>query len=155
MMPRASTRQENAMPELTATDTRLLRDLAVTYRRLVILVGLQLLVGALSNGLLAGAETATERIVLSLVVLLAALGLAVVQAFHGYWVAQLLGASAPAVWAVGMFVPVLNIAVLLSLSGKAQAACKRHGVRVGFLGPHKLDIANLERRIQSGKAPSA
>ena len=40
-MPRASTRQENAMPELTATDTRLLRDLAVTYRRLVILVGLQ------------------------------------------------------------------------------------------------------------------
>lgn len=137
------------MPEPIA-DFQRLRSLATTYRRLVLLVGLQLLLGALNNGLAAGAETATERVVIGLVVLAIALGMATILAVNGFRLAALLGLTAPVAWAVGMFVPLINIIVLLTLSSRAQATCRRHGVKVGFLGPHKKDLARLEKAASAG-----
>ena len=117
--------------------------MAATYRRLVLLVGAQLLVTALGNALRAGVETPGEAVLINLVVLALALGTAVVLAINGYRLAELLDAGTPALWAVGMFIPCVSIVVLLVLSSKAQAECKRYGIRVGLMGPRTEDIDRL------------
>jgi hypothetical protein len=48
-----------------------------------------------------------------------------------------------------MFLPCINILVLLVLSSKAQAWCQRYGLRVGFLGPTKESIEELRRRLMT------
>jgi hypothetical protein len=53
--------------------------------------------------------------------------------------------SPAALWAIAVLLPILNIIVLLVISAKAQAWCKRHGIQVGFFGPTTDSIAALRR----------
>ncbi len=48
-----------------------------------------------------------------------------------------------------MFFPCLNFLVLLALSLVAQAWCKRHGIKVGFLGPTRKSIEELRRSLST------
>ena len=59
----------------------------------------------------------------------------IVAAVTAYQLMKGLDSKVPALWAVGMFVPLINILVLLSISSKAQAWCKERGIPVGFFGP--------------------
>jgi hypothetical protein len=67
----------------------------------------------------------------------------------GYRLARILGLGMPLVWAIGVYVPLINLIVLLSLSSKSQAVCHSHGVRVGLFGPNLDDVAKL---AQPGRA---
>jgi hypothetical protein len=121
--------------------------IARLYRRLVLVVGLQILlaVARIPVFLLVGGRS--SAVVLGLVGLvfgLAILVTAVLLAVTAYQLSAHL-ASVPILWALIMFVPCLNILGLLLLSAKAQAWCKQYGIRVGFLGPSLESIAELRR----------
>jgi hypothetical protein len=113
-----------------------LRGIAKSYRRLVLLVGVQLIAAWFISSLRREAEMAR----------LALFGLALVNTAFiivaAYQLAEHLGRM-PVVWAVLMLVPLLNLFGLFSLSSAAQTVCQRHGIRVGFLGPNPADLASL------------
>jgi hypothetical protein len=121
--------------------------IALLYRRLVLLVGLQILLSFLrmpasQAGALVGA-------LLLLVIFLALIGVIVAMVVTAYKLTGRLGARWPVLWALGMFVPCLNIFVLLALSSQAQTWCRRHGIKVGFLGPTKESIEELRQRMMT------
>lgn len=130
------------MSDYTA-DPQLLRQLATTYRRTVILIGLGwIAIGGLNSVLSQpGVESSSP------LPLLIGLAFGIALAVHGYQLASMLSMSAPPLWAIGMFVPLLNLICLLILSRSSTEFCRRHGVRVGLLGPSLSDIAKLEIRI--------
>ena len=104
------------------------------YRRLVLLVGAQLLLGCAAQApALWG--TADVVAVFALAVLLVALGITVMMVVTVYRLMSLLEDGVPAIWAMAILLPFINIIVLLVISSKAQAWCKRHGIPVGFFGP--------------------
>ena len=121
--------------------------IARLYRRLVLLVGLELLVGFF-NGMLAALFREQKTIVESVV----ALGLLVLAVFlvaTTYRLAARLDAGPPLLWAIAMFIPCLNVIVLLALSAVAQRWCKRHGIKVGFFGPTRESIEELRRSLST------
>jgi hypothetical protein len=107
--------------------------IAVLYRRLVLLVGLQLLLGFLRVPIATMPSQAAG--VLALVFLAILLVVLSVLAVTAYRLAGALGSGPPVLWAIGMFIPCVNIIVLLALSSSAQSWCRRYGIKVGFLGP--------------------
>jgi hypothetical protein len=115
------------------------------YRTLVLLVGAQILLGIMTPISIALAALLPEAVFgfLALGVLLGGAVLGVVTAISVYRVADAIDAGAPVLWALLMFVPFLNIIMLLVLSAKAQTWCRRHGVEVGFLGPTESSLARL------------
>lgn len=121
--------------------------IARLYRRLVLLVGLQILLGLgrvpvfLALGAQESEALATP---LLLTFSLAALAIAATIVVTTYRLADSV-ASTPIAWAIAMFVPCLNVIGLLVLSAKAQEWCRRYGIRVGFLGPSLESIAELRR----------
>lgn len=122
--------------------------IAKQYRRLVILVGLQLLLSCMIRVPAASAAIAEPSLGTALLIM----GLAVALLFivaalvvSAYRLAGLLGEGVPVLWAAAMFVPCLNILVLLVLSSKAQAWCRQYGIKVGLLGPTKQSIDELRR----------
>lgn len=70
----------------------------------------------------------------ALVFLLAGLDLSVAMAVTVHRLMGVLG-GVPALWALGMFVPLLNILLLLVINARSQAWCRKRGIQVGFLGP--------------------
>jgi hypothetical protein len=120
-------------------------EIAKFYRLLVLLVGFQILLGFFLQ--LPGEIAAPpESGVFALVVSLAAIGLLAATAFTAYHLTRRLGEGLPILWAIAMFVPCINIIGLLIISTKAQAWCRRHGIKVGFFGPTKESIEELRRR---------
>lgn len=122
--------------------------IAKQYRRLVTLVGLQLLLGCLIRVPVAAAAGAEPSLGASLFLLgLALVYLVIVVALVGsaYRLASHLGEGVPVLWAAAMFLPCINIIVLLVLSSKAQAWCRQYGIQVGLLGPTKQSIEELRR----------
>lgn len=119
--------------------------IARLYRRLVLLVGVQLLLSFLRAPLMMAVPAATTP--MAVVVLLVLLGTAVALALTAYALTDHMGTGAPLLWAIAMFLPCINIISLLALSSKAQAWCKQHGVKVGFFGPTKESIEELRRRL--------
>jgi hypothetical protein len=119
--------------------------IARLYRRLVLLVGVQLLLSFLRAPMVMAAPSAA--VPLSVVFILLFVGSAVALAATAYTLTDHLGAGIPILWAVAMVLPCINIVVLLVLSSKAQAWCKRYGVKVGLLGPTKASIEDLRRRM--------
>jgi hypothetical protein len=108
------------------------------YRRLVLLVGLQIPLGVfqvLAQPAMQGGGPLA--LTWGVVVNLALIGVIVVTAVTAYKLAAQLG-SAPIAWAIAMFVPCINVLVLLALSSKAQSWCRRYGVKVGLLGPWSI-----------------
>ena len=122
-------------------------NIARLYRRLVLLVGLQLLLGFLHSPMALSTNSAAS-VILTIIVLLL-LVVAVSLVVTAYQLAQQMGESVPILWAIAMFVPCLNIIVLLILSSKAQSWCRRYGIAVGFFGPSKESIEELRRRAAS------
>jgi hypothetical protein len=117
--------------------------IARLYRRLVLLVGLQLLLSLAQIPVsLAPAEQKPLFVVGVLVLLLGVLAAVAVTA---YQLTLLLDAGSPTLWAIAMFLPCLNILMLLVLSAKAQDWCHRYGIKVGFFGPTQESIEELRR----------
>jgi hypothetical protein len=115
-------------------DPALIEGVARHYRRLVLLVGAQILLGF---ALQAPAAAGPSAVVLLFTfgVLLLALATTVAMAVTVYRLMSLLDDGAPAIWAMAILLPLINILILLVISSKAQAWCKRHGIPVGFFGP--------------------
>ena len=78
--------------------------------------------------------------------LLALIGFLVVTT---YQLSARLDSGPPILWTIGMFFPCLNLLVLLALSLVAQSWCKRHGIKVGFLGPTRESIEELRRSLST------
>lgn len=114
-------------------DVDKLYQLAVTYRRTVMLLGSSWIVAALSPG----------RGVIGTMVGVLLFALSVAMAVHGYRLARLLGLVLPPAWGIMLFVPLVNLITLLVLSSKSTAYCRERGVRVGLLGPRLDDIERL------------
>ena len=124
-------------------------EIAKFYRLLVLLVGVQILLGFFQlPGLSAPSP---EPGALGLVVSLALIGILAATAFTAYHLTRRLGESLPILWGIAMFIPCINILVLLLISTKAQAWCKRHGIKVGFFGPTKESIEELRRRAAAAE----
>jgi uncharacterized protein DUF4339 len=119
-------------------------SIARLYRRLVLLVGLQILLGFFQ--LPAQTNRSPGAALLSLVVFPVLLGLLVAVAVTAYKLTSLLETGVPILWAIAMFIPCINIITLLALSSKAQTWCQRYGIKVGLLGPTKESIEDLRRR---------
>jgi hypothetical protein len=115
-------------------DPALIEGVARHYRRLVLLVGAQIL---LAFALQAPAVAGTSAIVVLFAfgVLLLALAITIIMAVTVYRLMSLLDDGVPALWAMAILLPVINIIILLVISSKAQTWCKRHGIPVGFFGP--------------------
>lgn len=115
--------------------------IARLYRRLILLVGVQVLMSLVVQ-FAANPEGAPGLTVLALLVSLAATIALVVTT---YKLAGHLKAGSPRLWALALFIPCVNILGLLALSSRAQSWCRRHGVKVGLLGPTKESIEELRR----------
>lgn len=122
--------------------------MARLYRRLILLVGLQLFVCfalvSTSPWIAKAPDDAAGLVGCSvfLILLVLFVGIAVVT----YKLAPHLVGGLPLAWAIFMFLPCVNIVGLLILSSKAQAWCKQYGIRVGLLGPSPESIEELSRR---------
>jgi hypothetical protein len=125
--------------ELTPADAGEAVFVATQYRTLVLLVGAQLVLGIALQVFGAGSSAATTIVI---VLALLGLGLSVVMAVTVHRLMGVLG-GVPALWALGMFVPLLNIVLLLVVSAQSQAWCRKRGIQVGFLGPTPESIERL------------
>lgn len=115
------------------------------YRRLVLLVGVQLLLPAVQVPLSEVPEIYKAQAGLAALGVVIAVLVAI--AVTAYQLTLLMGGDgSPILWAIAMFLPCLNILVLLVLSSKAQDWCRRYGIKVGFLGPTRESIEELRRR---------
>lgn len=119
--------------------------IAQLYRRLVLLVGAQIVLSFFILVIPEGSES-TVVAVFAIVIVLLVLGLSIALVVTTYRLARELGSGTPALWAVGMFMSCISIFVLLALSHKAQVWCRQYGIKVGFFGPTKESIAELKRR---------
>jgi hypothetical protein len=118
------------------------RAVASLYRRLVLLIGVQLIIG-IGVKLIDQEHPSDLEAIIGLIGFLCALvvvGLIVVTAYR---LMKELGSGAPILWALAMFIPLLNILFLLAISSKAQAWCKERGIAVGFLGPTRESLDRL------------
>jgi len=122
--------------------------IAKLYRRLVLLVGGQILLSFVVRALPAMAtprEAASGMIIFLMLGFLAALVASILIAITAYQLTGRLRSGLPILWAIAMFVPCINIIALLALSSSAQSWCRRHGIKVGFLGPTKESIEEIRR----------
>jgi hypothetical protein len=122
--------------------------IARPYRRLVLVVGLQLLATVLRLPLIAAAPPSLALAILGLV-LLVALACAIALAITAYRLAEEMGLGVPLLWAIFMFLPCINILTLLVMSSKAQTWCRQYDIKVGLLGPTPESIEDLRRRMMT------
>jgi hypothetical protein len=140
------------MITVSQEDLRRLRDVASAYKRVILLVALEWVCGGFANSQTARAGGGGPLpILLGLAAFAAACGLVV----FGYRLAKALELPVPVLWAIGVVIPVLNLIVLLILSRTAQAACRKHGVKVGLVGPDEADLLRLERAAEAAQAAQA
>lgn len=125
--------------------------IARLYRRLVILVGLQLLLSFGRIPALFSLRSPLAAAVLMVVFALLLLGVYVATAVTAYQLTRQMGQSVPILWAIAMFIPCINIITLLVISANAQSWCRQHGIKVGLLGPTKQSIEDLRRRLLSSE----
>lgn len=67
------------------------------------------------------------------------------QIYFIYKLASALKAQAPALWVVGMFIPLLSLILLLILSQRATNVIQTAGFKVGLMG---ANISDIEAKIQ-------
>lgn len=121
--------------------------IARLYRRLVILVGIQLASGLIVQAL--AIARFPGAVLVALVADVLVLGTLVALPVTAYQLTAQMkeGTRSPILWAVLMLLPCVNIISLLILSSRAQAWCRRYGIKVGFFGPTRESIEDLRRRI--------
>jgi hypothetical protein len=122
--------------------------IARLYRRLVLLVGLQILLAVARVPLLVAAPPGLLGLV-AVAVGVVVLGASLILSVTAYQLAGQMGLGSPLAWAVAMFLPCINILSLLVLSSKAQAWCKQNDIQVGLLGPTRESIEELRRRVMT------
>jgi hypothetical protein len=136
------------VPGALSPEVARVERIARHYRRLVLLVGSQILavfgLTALMTAVAPGASIAGGAIELASVGIRIALFLAGMVV--GYQLADALGEGNPWLWAIGMLFPVINLVVLAALSSKANAWCQKAGVKVGLLGPTAASLQELRQR---------
>jgi hypothetical protein len=125
--------------------------IAKLYRRLVLLVGAQLLSGFVARSLAVMVAAVSETATLITVLLVILAGVAwlvssILIVVTAYRLAGRLKAGVPILWALAMFIPCVNLITLLALSSTAQSWCRRHGIKVGFFGPTKESIEEIRQR---------
>jgi hypothetical protein len=120
--------------------------IARLYRRLVLLVGAQLVVGCFFRVPSTEAELSQGTALLALLLTPVVIGLGIAMVVTTYKLARHLGSDLAVLWAVAMFIPCINILVLLALSAKAQSWCRRYGIKVGLFGPTQESIEEIRRR---------
>jgi hypothetical protein len=118
------------------------RAVGSLYRRLVVLIGVQLIVGVAVR-LIEREQPSTGEALIGLLGSLVALVIVGFVVVTAYRLMKHLGSKVPVLWALAMFIPLLNIIFLLVISSKAQAWCRTRGIRVGFLGPTKESLDQL------------
>jgi len=104
-------------------------EMAANYRQLLVWLGIQILF-----------SLAMLVVSVAIPILLAPLVLAVfitvaTTIYYTYRTAESLGSAYSVLWALAMFIPVVNLIVLFALSTDARGVCAAHGIEVGFLGP--------------------
>jgi len=114
------------------------------YRQLVLLVGMQLILGFF-QGLTQATSSSGYSFLTAAALMLIGLLVAIAMATTTYKLTGHLGAGMPILWAVAMFLPLVNIVVLLVLSAKAQGWCQRYGIKVGLLGPTQESLGRLRQ----------
>jgi hypothetical protein len=124
------------------------RTIARLYRRLIALFAAQYL---LSPFLVTIAQLFTEEVsvtasVVILLVLAFVLGVFAWIVVTGYSLMRAVGTRSIVLRTVAMFVPLVNLFVLLGISARTNRWCQQHGIKVGFLGP------SLSAQVR--KAPS-
>lgn len=107
------------------------------YRRLVLLIGFQFLLGFL--------VPLSDGTAFILVAFVFVIGVLIALLVTSYKLVKQLGSGSPVLRCIGMAIPLVNIFVLLGISSVAQAWCKRHGIAVGFLGPTRGSLESLRR----------
>ena len=118
--------------------------IARLYRRLVLLVGLQIL---LSIAQLPLQQSSGLWILVLALITLVLLGTIVAIVVTAYQLTRHLASGWPIVSAIAMLIPCINILTLLVISSRAQSWCRRYGIKVGLLGPSKESIEELRRRM--------
>jgi hypothetical protein len=124
--------------------------LAASYRRLVLWFGVQLVLGP---GLMIFVGVVGESPLLGLVQFVVGLVVLGALAFYAYRTAVALGSRVGGVWAVAMFVPLLNVLTLLVLSSRATKACRAAGIKVGFFGPKDFEAPEEDRGFPTSIDP--
>lgn len=137
----------NSNAEVEAVPLKRVEAVARLYRRLVLLVGLQIAVGLFQ--IPSETSPSQEAGPLALMTSLILLVLLIWIAITAYGLTKQLGESLPILWAILMFFPCLNIIVLLVLSSRSQTWCHRYGIKVGLLGPTKGSIEEIRRHAKS------
>ena len=63
--------------------------------------------------------------------------------FYVYFLAGALRVKKPWLYALGMFIPVVKLFVLLRVIRGSTTILRAHGIRVGLMGVKKSDLGNL------------
>ena len=108
-------------------------DVALRYRRLVLLVGVQLL--SQIPRFFVEDPPSDLQMILVLVGMFSGFIASIAAAVTGYELSRDLNLGMSILWAIGLFVPLINILMLLAISSRAQNWCKERGIAVGFFGP--------------------
>ncbi len=126
--------------------------LAVSYRRLVLWFGIQLLIAivGLPAGVIAD-ETTPLGLAIVLVRSISVLVTIVALMIYAYRTAAVLKSPVPFFWSAAMIIPLINAITLLVLSAKATNACRAAGIPVGLFGP-KVDAKVAPSRQKKKKS---
>jgi hypothetical protein len=129
------------MPSITAHE---IEAGATAYRRLIQLVGLQVLV-AVTAALYRSALVGEPGPALALAVVSLTLGLVflLAGAVTAYTLAKSVDAGPAWLWALALLLPGLSLLVLLYLHLRAGAWCRRRRIETGLLGPTAAAVARL------------
>jgi hypothetical protein len=122
--------------------------LARAYRHLVLWFGSHLIVGLVtvfrSGVRLTFAPIQFPPVTpLEFALVIGNLVIFIAVAYYAYRTGEALGSRVPLLWVLAMVTPLVSIVALLTLSSRAAAICRQHGIPVGFFGPNlSLDKNN-------------
>jgi hypothetical protein len=125
------------------------RELATEYRNLVLVFGGELVLSianVVGNLTLHGAAAEISRGIVSL----GLIGSSAALVYFGYRTARAMALGSPWAWAIGMFVPCVNVVTLLALSSRATRLCRAAGIPVGLLGP-QIPAEATDQRQDGGR----
>ncbi|HEX4498544.1 MAG TPA: hypothetical protein VIE43_22900 [Thermoanaerobaculia bacterium] len=123
--------------------------IARLYRRLVLLVGFQILLTVARIPLLMLVGASPILGLMGVAVGVVVVGSSLILCITAYQLAGQMGLGSPLAWALVMFLPCINVLSLLVLSSKAQAWCRQNDIKVGLLGPTRESIEELRRRVMT------
>jgi hypothetical protein len=129
-------REAPAAPERAGDDVR---AVAMFYRRLVLLIGANVLLTFTRRGMLPAVPFGGELLFGATWVIFSA-ALFVLVVHTTYKLAEGIGLPVPLAWVLATMIPFVTLVVLLVISYKARTWCERHGLEMGLLGPRGVAV---------------